>query len=84
MQHSSINEMLHQICTLAIVGTLYCIFTDKGFGNNTNIIRSFMGWFMLTLLQRESNRIMSRVRVGVEWGFVQIRSKYPLLVKSEI
>jgi hypothetical protein len=39
---------------------------------------------MLTFLQRESNRIMSRVRVGVEWGFGQIRSNCPLIVKPEI
>lgn len=84
MRQSGINAILAYLCTLVCVGALYCIFTDAGFVNESNIISAFVGYVALTAAQRESNRIMARIRVAAEWGFGQIRAVCPLITKVEI
>ena len=84
MRKSAINTILAHICTLLVVGAFYCIFTDAGFTNESNVISAFTGYFLLTVAQRESNRIMARIRVAAEWGFGRIRAVCPLITKVEI
>jgi hypothetical protein len=83
MRKSGINAILANLCTLAFVG-LYHIFTDAGFANDTHIIRAFIGFFILTAAQRQSNQTMARVRIAAEWGFGRIRAVCPLITREEL
>ena len=76
---------LWHICVLLHLREPYiAIYTDAGFATDSNVIRAFIGFNFLTAAQLESNRIMARVRVTIEWGFGRIRAQCPLITCEKI
>ncbi len=74
---SQLNRRLHDIQ----VGrpTQYKSYMDKGYYNDSHLIAAYKIYDDTPQWQRDSNRIMSPMRIGVEWGINKLKCMSPLL-----
>jgi hypothetical protein len=84
MRMSGVNTILRNICLGLLMVFVWCIYTDAGFTNDTNVICSMIGWAFLNRADRECNRIMAKVRVPIEWGFGMIKQECPYITDPNI
>ena len=79
MRESNVNETL-RVAQLDFIRQ-YWVYLDKGYTNDTHCKCAHHGPAVLTALQVHFNWVMSRARIGVEWGFGKVKARNPLILK---
>lgn len=76
LSESGLNGLLCSLTTPN--GQPYVLYGDTAYGVNLNILSPFRGQ-QLTQAEQEFNRLMSGVRVSVEWSFGKIAQLFAFL-----
>jgi hypothetical protein len=79
---SEVNETLSDLQWNEFIQ--YIIYGDKGYTAKSHMLCSHHGPAFVTPEQDQDNWIMSRERIGVEWGFGKVLERCPLLNKIKI
>lgn len=77
MSHSGVNEQLAALQQHNI--RQYWCYTDKGYNASTHIRAAAHGPGEVTDQDLLDNYIMSKERIGVEWGFGKLKARCPYL-----
>ncbi len=78
LRDSKVNQILTDIQLNNAVQ--YWSYFDKGYTNDTHVRVAAHGHIPLTALQIHYNRVMSRVRIGIEWGFGKVKQRNPFIL----
>jgi hypothetical protein len=80
MRDSLVNRILRNAQLVDLIQ--YWVYCKAGYANDTHVRSAYHG-VHVTPLQLRQNSKMSRVRVGVEWGFGKVKARCPLIRCSD-
>lgn len=79
---SRVNETLTQLQLGELIQ--YIIYGDKGYTAKSHMLCSHHGPAFVTPQMDNDNWVMSRQRIGVEWGFGHVLERCPLLNRHKM
>ncbi len=82
MADSNLNQILRDSQVDQIIQ--YWAYTDKGYDFDTHLRCAAHGPSYVSPIQHHNNYVMSRERIGVEWGIGKMKQLFPFVVQSRL